>query len=266
MRQLRQSEIQTPLGIAVSVRDGDVLGEVKRALDAGRVALAWQPIVSAQDAQTVMLYEGLIRVIEENGRIIPAAEFMGVVAQHELGRRIDCAALKMGLHALARHPQLRVSINMSARSLGYPAWMRILREGLAQRRDIGPRLVLEVSEESAILVPELVSAFMDEMQLCGLAFALDDFGAGLSSFRSLRDFSCEILKIDGQFIRNIHQDPSNQALVRSVIAVGRQFEMMTIAEAVETREEAEWLRAAGVSCLQGYGIGAPSLKPNWTGL
>jgi EAL domain-containing protein (putative c-di-GMP-specific phosphodiesterase class I) len=165
---------------------------------------------------------------------------------------------------LAKHPDLRISINMSARSIGYAKWMRTLKRGLDQNATIGERLILEVTESSAMTVPELVLSFMDQVQRKGISFALDDFGAGYTAIRYFKDFNFDILKIDGQFIRNIHLDPDNQALTRAMLAIGRHFEMFVVAEAVESPAEADCLRGLGVDCQQGYLHGAPTVKPPWS--
>jgi predicted signal transduction protein with EAL and GGDEF domain len=164
---------------------------------------------------------------------------MPAVEAHELGRQIDCAALAMGLDALARYPDIRVAVNMSARSIGYPQWMAILRRGLRDRPGLGERLVLEITESSAMLVPEIVIAFMDELQRDGIAFALDDFGAGFTAIRYFRDFFFDILKIDGQFVRGIDRDVDNQVVTAALLSIGRQFDMVCVAESVETAAEAE---------------------------
>jgi EAL domain-containing protein (putative c-di-GMP-specific phosphodiesterase class I) len=152
---------------------------------------------------------------------------------------------------------------MSARSVGYPRWMTILRKGLSANKTIGERLILEITESSAMMVPELVIAFMDDLQAQGVSFALDDFGSGQTAFRYFRDFFFDVVKIDGQFIRNIHRDPDNQALTRSLMSIGQHFDMLTIAESVERVEDAEWLQAAGIGCMQGYLFGAPTVRPVW---
>jgi EAL domain-containing protein (putative c-di-GMP-specific phosphodiesterase class I) len=220
--------------------------------------------VLARDPRRVAFHEGLIRVLEPNGRIIPASDFIDAIESHELGREIDCAALEFGLTALARHPDLRLAINMSARSIGYPRWVRTLQRGLEAGPTIGERLILEITERSAMTVPELVITFMDEVQRKGVAFAMDDFGAGNTAIRYFKDFLFDILKIDGQFIRRIHKDPDNLALVKALLGIGRHFEMFTVAESVETPEEAECLRGLGVDCLQGFLFGAPSVRPPWS--
>jgi len=255
--------LASPLGVAISENDRATLAMVREAIDLRRLRLAWQPVVLARDPARVAFHEGLIRVLDPSGRVIPARDFMGAVESHEIGREIDCAALEMGLAALARHDALRISINMSARSIGYPRWTRILKRGLAQGPTIGERLILEITESSAMLVPELVVAFMEDLQKMGVAFALDDFGSGYTAIRYFKDFFFDILKIDAQFIRNIHRDPDNAALTAALISIGKHFEMFTVAEAVEVVEEAEHLRALGVDCLQGYLFGAPTLRPTW---
>jgi EAL domain-containing protein (putative c-di-GMP-specific phosphodiesterase class I) len=124
-------------------------------------------------------------------------------------------------------------------------------------------LILEITERSARTVPELVVSFMSDLQRKGISFALDDFGAGFTSFRYLRDFYFDILKIDGEFIRNIHTDPDNQVLTKAMVAIARQFDMFTVAESVETFSDVKWLQNAGVDCLQGYYFGAPTIQPPW---
>lgn len=255
--------LDSPLGVAVSLADRECIALVQGALRQRRLALAFQPVVLARDPARVAFHEGLIRVLEPNGRIIPAVDFMPAVEAHELGREIDCAALEMGLRELASHPGLRLSVNMSARSIGYPRWRRILQAGIAASATVAERLILEITESSAMLVPELVIAFMEEIQGQGVAFALDDFGAGNTAIRYFKDFFFDILKIDAQFIRRIHRDPDNRALVSAMLSIGKHFEMFTVAEGVETPEEAACLQGLGLDCLQGFLFGAPSVQPPW---
>ncbi|MEL7184458.1 MAG: EAL domain-containing protein, partial [Pseudomonadota bacterium] len=231
---------EDPLTYAVTSRDRSVLSMVRDALANGNVLLAFQPIVSATDGEAAF-HEGLIRVVDSTGRIIPAGQFMDVCEGQELGRELDCAALRCGLGALSRTPDLRLSINMSARSIGYPKWMHILQRWLRRDATVGERLILEITERSAMTVPELVQTFMADLQDKGITFALDDFGAGTTSFRYLKEFYFDILKIDGSFVRGCDGDPDNQCLLNALITIGRQFEMFTVAESVETQEEAQFL-------------------------
>ncbi len=253
----------SPLNYAISQGDQQTMAMVRQAIEHRRLRLAWQPVVVAADPEKIGFHEGLMRVLDPTGRVIPARDFMAAVEQHEIGREIDCAALEMGLLALQQNPGLRLSINMSARSIGYPRWMRTLRRGLNKLPSVGHRLILEIAESSAMFAPEIVIAFMEEMQDDGISFALDGFGAGHTAIRYFRDFFFDILKIDGQFIRNISNNGDNQVLTAALIAIGRHFEMFIVAESVETVADAEYLRSIGVDCMQGYLFGAPTVSPAW---
>lgn len=252
-----------PLDMALQARDRETLKMVADALRHREVLLAFQPVVSSADPQRVAFYEGLVRVLDASGRVIPARDFIAAVETTETGRILDCVALEMGLNTLRRLPGLRLSINMSARSIGYPRWMASLRRGLQRDPTLGERLILEITERSAMTVPELVVTFMSDLQRKGICFALDDFGAGFTSFRYLRDFFFDILKIDGQFTCGIHHDADNQVLVKALVAIGRQFDMFTVAGNVEARADALWLAQAGVDCQQGYFHAAPTVSPRW---
>ncbi len=254
---------QDPLSFAISARDQTTLAMVEDAVRHKQVMLAFQPVVPAGQVDRVAFYEGLIRVLDSTGRIIPAKEFIGAIETTETGRVIDCLALEKGIRVLSMHNSLRLSINMSARSIGYSRWMRILKRGLDADPTVGERLILEITESSAMLVPELVTGFMSDLSQRGISFALDDFGAGFTSFRYLKDFYFDILKIDGQFIRGIAQDADNQVLTTALATIARQFDMFTVAESVERADDAAYLTAIGIDCLQGYFYGAPSIKPIW---
>jgi len=252
-----------PLSYAVAARDRSVIAMVDAALRHKQVMLAYQAVVPARNQSQPAFYEGLIRVLDETGRIIPAKDFINEIEETETGRVIDCVALEKGLQTLTKYPSIRLSINMSARSIGYSRWMRTLKRGLGKDPTVAERLILEITESSAMLVPEIVVNFMNELQQKGISFALDDFGAGFTSFRYLRDFFFDILKIDGQFIRGIADSPDNQVLTAALATVAEQFDMVTVAECVEQARDAAYLKAMGIDCLQGYYFGAPTVRPPW---
>lgn len=255
--------LQSPLNYAVSSRDSAVIAMVAEALRLRRARLAYQPVVQARRPDRPAFWEGLIRIFDRTGRTIPAADFMPSVEAHELGREIDTLALDLGLQDLHSHPGLRLSINMSARSIGYPRWTAVLDHWLTVDRTLGERLILEITESSAMMMPDIVRVFMGQLQQRGVSFALDDFGAGYTSFRYLRDFDFDVLKVDGEYIRGISTNPDNQVLVRALIGVAQHFEMFTVAEFVESYEDSVFLTEMGCDCLQGYYFGAPTLSPWW---
>jgi EAL domain-containing protein (putative c-di-GMP-specific phosphodiesterase class I) len=141
--------------------------------------------------------------------------------------------------------------------------MRVLETYLKRDEFLGERLVLEIAEASAMAAPELVIDFMDQMQQHGIAFALDNFGAGTTAIGHFREFFFDAVKIDGQFVRDVHANHDNQAVVRSLIAIAKQFDMFVVAESVEREEDAAFLIEAGADCLQGFLYGAPTINPPW---
>jgi EAL domain-containing protein (putative c-di-GMP-specific phosphodiesterase class I) len=139
----------------------------------------------------------------------------------------------------------------------------ILRKALRERPGLGHNLILEINETSAMQVPDVLRPFMDEMRSHGIVFALDDFGAGMISLRLLHELRFEIAKIDGELVRNVDSSADGQVVTRAAIALAQEMGMYVSAEAVETQGEANWLRAAGVGCLQGYLFGPPTVTPDF---
>lgn len=248
-------ESSDPLQQAFASRDQDVPKLVREAIAANRTQLAFQPVLQAGPTGQVAFYEGLIRVLDDAGRVIPARYFMSEVEETVLGRDLDCASLRLGLAKLHANPKLRLAINMSARSIADGRWRDTLERGI-RLGDVGERLILEISEQSAMLLPDVVVRFMEELQPRGVAFALDDFGSGFIAFRHLKDFFFDLAKVE-HFIRAIDTTPDNQVLTEALISVAHQFEMFVVAEGVETLEEAGMVRQLGVDCLQGYLFGVP---------
>lgn len=252
-----------PLNAAVASRDRGTLDMVAQAIKNNQAMLAFQPVVIAGDPGRVGFYEGLIRVLDETGRIIPAREFMPIVERAELGREIDVVALNLGLKTLHKNPSLRLSINMSARSIGYHRWMQTLQRWIKRDSTLGERLILEITESSAMDQPELVIDFMARLRKSNISFALDDFGSGYTALKYLKNFLFDVLKIDMMFCDGIAEDPDMQVLTRAITDIGQHFDMLVVAEGVERQADADMLTQMGVDCLQGYYFAAPSIRPDW---
>ncbi|MDK2774036.1 EAL domain-containing protein [Tabrizicola sp.] len=259
----RDPSASSPLSAAISAQDRDTLAMVASALKDRRMRLAFQPVVYAADPTLIGFFEGFIRLLNLRDQVIPARDFMAAVEQRQLGREIDCAALQLGLMTMQRNPQIRVSINMSARSVGYRPWLEILTRALAETPRLGASLILEINEDSALQVPDVLKPFMAEMREKGIVFALDDFGAGMTSLKLLREMDFEIAKIDGSLVKNVDRLQDAKSAARAAIAMAQELGMYVVAEAVETEGEANWLREAGVGCLQGYLFGPPTVTPDF---
>lgn len=253
----------SPLEFAVAQQAQSTLGMVREAIAHGQTLLAFQPVVRSETQGQIGFYEGLIRVLDHTGRVIPACEFMGKIEDTETGREIDVLALRHGLNSLQKNRGLRLSINMSARSIGYRPWLNCLNRFLNETPEVGERLILEITETSAMMVPELVIDFMHRLQPKVICFAIDHFGAEQMAIRHFKDFDFDIVKIDGGFIRGIAKNPDNLAITRALLGIAIQFEMVTVAESVENAADAALVAQIGIDCLQGYYFAAPTTQPDW---
>ncbi|MHA6326854.1 EAL domain-containing protein [Roseivivax sp. CAU 1753] len=260
---LDSSVPRNALEFAVREQDRDTPHVVAAAIRARNVNLAFQPVVHGAAHDRVAFYEGLSRVLDPAGRIIPARDFIRDIEEEETGRLLDCVALSKGLGVLSRNPDIRLSLNLSARSIGFRKYTNILEQGIQGDPTVAERLILEVTERSAMLVPELVTDFMRRYSPKGISFALDNFGAGATNLRVLSRFTFDILKIDGRLSRGAAEDADAQVLLRAILAMARELDVFTIGEAIENQDDAAFLTDIGVDCLQGFYFAAPTLDPPW---
>lgn len=255
-----EQPLHDPFTYAVASRDADTLKLVRDSLAAGSARLAFQPVVLSRDPGQVAFYECLIRVLDSGGRTIPAKQFMPVVEEMDLGRQIDALSLQLAFKQLRQNPNVRMSVNVSARSFGDNRWRKVLEEGLSERGALGERLIFEISENSAMMLHEVVARFMEEMQPRGVAFALDGFGGGMISFKALKGFFFDLVKIDKSFAQGLSEDPDNQVLIEALITVAHRFEMFAVVEGIETAEDAKFIQSFGADCMQGFQIGSPRFE------
>jgi EAL domain-containing protein (putative c-di-GMP-specific phosphodiesterase class I) len=218
----------------------------------------FQPVVRAEHPRTPAFFEMLARLTLPDGQLLSAGAFLPAVEAGPIGRAIDRLALEHAIKALAADPALRLSVNMSPRSMGDEEWLTLFARAARGNPGTIGRLILEITERDAMANLDQTIDFMDHVRASGCAFALDDFGAGATSFKYFRDFRFDMVKIDGAFVRGVHRNRDAQVLIEALAGVARHFEMMTVAEFVETAEEADWLRAHGIDCLQGFLIGRPA--------
>lgn len=240
---------------------------LKHALEHDLFCLYAQPIRSLRtdklktsDTDKVEL---LLRMIDENGgpvitpdRFIPAAERYGLMTG------IDRWVVRTALRALARAPVKKYSeyaINLSGASVGDSRFLRYVVEQIEESGVAAHLICFEITETAAI--SNLLSAvhFMNELSILGCRFALDDFGAGMSSFGYLKHLPVEYLKIDGTFVKNLPQDPVCQDMVIAINDIGHSLGCQTIAEYVENTDIMALLGNYGVDYAQGYFIGRPAL-------
>ncbi|CAN5653990.1 EAL domain-containing protein [soil metagenome] len=230
---------------------------IAQGLALGRMGFHFQPVVRARRPDFVAFHEMLARLALPSGEIMPAGAFMPFVERGPLGRAIDRLALARAVELLEARPDLRLSVNLSPLSMGDADWLEIFARAAAQAGPALNRLILEVTETDALHDIDQTRDFMAYTRAAGVAFALDDFGAGATGFRHFRELRFDIVKIDGAFIRDVAETPDARILVECLMAVAGHFEMVTVAERVESEADAAWLAALGIDCLQGYLYGRP---------
>ncbi len=189
---------------------------------------------------------------------MPAIEQLGMAPM------IDRRVLQLTFETLRQHPTARLSVNIFPHTMQDRAWLDSFDEAVSQEPELAERLIVEVTETAAMLDAGRTKRFMDLLRAYGVSFALDDFGAGNTSLRQMRDLRFDILKIDGHIIYNIDKSPDDAFLVQTLISIAQRYDMMTVAESVQTQAEARCLASLGIEFFQGFCFGSPSLRLNPT--
>ncbi len=235
---------------------------IERALLNSRIELAFQPVVDSTD-HSVKHYEALLRIGDDFGGMLNAGSLIATAESMGLMRRLDRAVLDLAVGELARHPKIALAVNVSAVNAGRGSWLDRASEHLRGKPDVAARLMVEITETVALVDPDETARFVHALHQLGAKVAIDDFGAGNTSFRALRRLGVDMVKIDGSFVTGIATNPDNQLFVRALVGIARGFGLATVAEFVETQDEARILRDEGVGQLQGYLFGRPEMARPW---
>ena len=200
-------------------------------------------------------FDALRRLRQPSGEVWPAGAFLPPVEAGPIGRAIDRLALADALAALRANPAIRLAINMSPLSMGDAEWLAILDEATRLDRGACGRLILEITEAAAMRDPGQTVDFMDHVRRSGCAFALDDFGAGATSFRYFRDFRFDMIKIDGSFAGD-RRRPRRPGARRVPDGGGEALRDGDGRRARRDRADADWLRGSG-STASGLALWPP---------
>lgn len=236
--------------------------DIFSALNERRITLAYQPIVHAKSRKPHH-YECLLRLYRENGEIVPAGDF--IIAAEKLGlvHLLDRRALELASETLHNVPDVMLALNISAQTVKNDDEVEAY---IAALKSLGPhtsRVIVELTETVAIEDPARASQFSNQARALGVTFAIDDFGAGFTTFQNLMAIEAGEIKIDGSFIRDLSMTPHKQTFVRMMVDLAQTFSVKTVAEFVSTPEDADLLTRLGVDYLQGYMFGVPSTSPEW---
>ncbi|HVF78269.1 MAG TPA: PAS domain S-box protein [Solirubrobacteraceae bacterium] len=236
------------------------LERLRSAVADDRFRLFAQPIISFGEGG-VPWFELLLRYADDSGDLVPPGAFLSIAERFDLISDIDRWVLgeAVGIlhdeHAAGR--DVALAVNLSGKTMDDPGLGDYL-ESLIAARPIEPgRLVIEVTETAAIVNIERARRLAERLHALGCRFALDDFGAGFASFYYLKHLAFDYLKIDGEFVRQLVHDPTDQLVIEAVVNIARGLGTRTIAEFVGDDETVELLRRLGVDYGQGYHLGMP---------
>jgi len=242
-----------------SVRATD---EIVGALNERRIALAYEPVVETNSRQ-IAFYEGLMRVHRPDGRLAHASEIIPVAERVGLMRMLDHRILELVVNELAAAPELTASVNVSPASTVDPDWWAGLGALLRAHPGAAQRLIIEITETAAIQDVHDARGFVARVKDFGCRIAIDDFGAGHTSFRNLRKLGVDIVKIDGAFVQNIVKSGDDRAFVHTLIDLARRLGLKTVAEWVQDEAAARLLAGWGCDYLQGALSGLASEERPW---
>jgi diguanylate cyclase (GGDEF)-like protein len=228
---------------------------IREALHHGGIVVYYQPIVSLEDG-SVTSVEALARIRTENAGIIGPDHFMGAAEYSGLVKDIDRqvrerVAADWPVIAAETGAQLRININVSQKGLS-PDLAAELRE-----TDLTRRVVVEVTEASFLIDPQSARETLEGIRRDGGVVAIDDFGTGYSSLSQIVRLPCDVLKIDRSFIADMSETSVTARLVRAMIQLADDLGLKTVAEGVETGEQAAILRAIGCDRGQGFHYAKP---------
>jgi diguanylate cyclase (GGDEF)-like protein len=236
--------------------------EIVSCLRDGLFKLAFQPIIDIKSGEVIM-HEALLRMADTTGALITAGHLVPIAERLGLIRLIDRAVLQLALQTLQSYPDAKLSVNISATTVVDPRWNAQLLEMIAAAPEPASRLVLEITETASLADITTSNAFATSLRDLGCGVALDDFGAGYTSYRNLKELPLSHIKLDGSFCTNLASGGDNHVFVKSMVDLSHAFGLLVIAEWVETEADAQILQSLGVDCLQGNLFGEPSIAAPW---
>jgi diguanylate cyclase (GGDEF)-like protein len=239
-----------------------VTDEIVTALNERRIVVAFEPVVDVTTRKPAF-YECLVRMEQEDGRALLAPDIVPVAERLGLIRLVDHRVLELALAELAASPNVQLSLNISPDTTMDPDWWTSIESLMQSYPGVGKRLIVEITETVAIQDVEDVRGFVMRLKNFGSRIAIDDFGAGNTSFRNLRKLGVDIVKIDGAFVQNIARSADDRAFVQTLIDLARRLQIKTVAEWVQDEESAALLREWGCDYIQGRLIGLATPERPW---
>ena len=249
---------------STKLRFGDMkwVARLGQALDEDQFELYAQRIEALADTRAGVCCEVLLRLREPDGSLTLPADFVAAAERFHMASRIDRRMTEKVIDWMEKEPDLQdridmISINLSGQSIGDKSFQREICGMIRKARFDVRKLCLEITETAAVTRFDDAKSFIDEVRSLGVKVALDDFGAGASSFGYLKTLPVDFLKIDGQFIKEITQDGLDVVAVKCFRDVARMIDVKTIAEFIERDDQRQALTALGIDFGQGFLLHRP---------
>jgi diguanylate cyclase (GGDEF)-like protein len=239
-----------------------VTDEIVTALNERRILMAYEPVVTAASRESAF-YECLVRMEQDDGRVLLAPDIVPVAERLGLIRLVDHRVLELVVAELASSPEIALSLNISPDTTMDQDWWASIESLMRAHPGVAERLIVEITETVAIQDIDDVRAFVTRLKNFGSRIAIDDFGAGYTSFRNLRKLGVDIVKIDGAFVQNIVASADDRAFVQTLIDLARRLNIKTVAEWVQDDDAANLLRDWGCDYIQGRLIGLATAERPW---
>jgi diguanylate cyclase (GGDEF)-like protein/PAS domain S-box-containing protein len=238
------------------------VNRVRWAMAEGRMSLDYQELSSLGGAtEEGAHFELLLRLHDEDGRPVPPGAFIPAAERYGLMPQLDRWVVDTAFANFDRlHPSGKVAlcaINLSGPTVDDDDFAEFVLERLRTHAVPAHKVCFEITETAAVGNMPRVVRFITQLRAVGCRFALDDFGAGMSSFGYLKNLPVDMIKIDGSFIRELENDPMSFSIVRAVTQIGHQIGLKVIAEWVGSDATCELLRLLGVNYAQGYFLHEP---------
>ncbi len=245
------------------LRQMSIADEIVQALKQNRLKLAYQPIIGAK-SRRVRHYESLLRMVRPEGEVMTAGYFVPAAEQMGIVHLIDRFALETVITQLRQHKNITLAVNVSGTAADDPAWLQSFVDYIRERADVASRLIVELTETAALNHFEENARFITQLRELGVKVAIDDFGAGYTSFRNLQMLHVDTVKIDGSYVKDLGDSPENQVFVRTLVGLAKNLGLKTVAEWVASDAEAALLQSFGVDYFQGFHFGEPALDPEFS--